>query len=91
VESSSSHAMATDNAFMEDVQRGSKLIFTIFLHAHSPESFARLREARLKKMYSTPKSRERYRDEFNRSHPSSHRYNGVTGYAECIGMAEPES
>lgn len=62
--------------------KGSKLIFTVLLHRHSPERFQELRLRRLNSMYSSPRTRERYRDEFDSQFSPIYRYNDVAGYAE---------
>jgi hypothetical protein len=61
---------------------GSKLIFTVFLHRHSPRQFSKLREQRIERTYANPDLRERYRGEFDTSDPAVHRYNDIAGYGE---------
>lgn len=61
---------------------GSKLIFTVLLHRHSPGQFSARRQRRFESIYRNPDRRERYREVFDTSYPANHRYNDIAGYAE---------
>jgi len=60
----------------------SRLLFTLLLNLHSPKRFRSNWERRFLRSYSSSLLRERYRDEFLVSHPTSHRYNDIAGFAE---------
>ncbi len=65
-----------------------KLIFTIILHRHSPETFDRKWEQSFRHSISsahsslTQKVEDRMRDCFSASSPRIHRYNDIAGFAE---------
>ena len=61
---------------------GSKLIVRLLLHLHSPDRFRQMWERRFQHSYSTAEMRELYREEFIASHPTTHRYNDIAGFAE---------
>src|SRR5436305_1720971 len=61
---------------------GSKLIVTVLIHAHSPQTFAEARERELCRLYTTAATRERYREHYDVFRSPVHRYNDVAGYAE---------
>jgi hypothetical protein len=65
-----------------------KLIFTIILHRHSPETFDRKWEQSFRHNISgapsslTQKDEDRMRNYFSASGPRIHRYNDIAGFAE---------